>query len=167
MATLKANDYVFISMGHNDGNVNNEAAYTTIGEYKANLAQYIDEARAVGAKVILITPPTDAWSGRNSLLERSMAMKEVAAAKDVTLLDLNERSWEHFNKIGFENATNKYFCTAEKFNALGKTPTNEKGDLTHFDETGAKYLAKTIAALLKESSDLLANAVNPNAITAE
>ena len=167
MATLKANDYVFISMGHNDGNVNSEAAYTTIDEYKANLAQYIDEARAVGARVILITPPTDAWSGRNSLLERSTAMKEVAAAKDVTLLDLNERSWEHFNEIGFENATNKYFCTAEKFSALGKTPTNEKGDLTHFDETGAKYLAKTIAALLKESSDLLANAVNPNAITAE
>lgn len=167
MATLKADDYVFISMGHNDGNVNNEAVYTTLAEYKANLAQYIDEARAVGAKVILITPPTDAWSGNNALLTRSTAMKEVAAAKNVTLLDLNERSWEHFNAIGFENAKSKYFCTPEKFEALGKTPANEKGDLTHFDATGARYLAKTIATLLKESNDLLANAVNPDAITVD
>ena len=167
MATLKADDYVFISMGHNDGNVNNEAVYTTLAEYKANLAQYIDEARAVGAKVILITPPTDAWSGNNALLTRSTAMKEVAAAKNVTLLDLNERSWEHFNAIGFENAKSKYFCTPEKFEALGKTPANEKGDLTHFDATGAHYLAKTIATLLKESNDLLANAVNPDAITVD
>lgn len=166
MATLKANDYVFISLGHND-RASDTGRYTTLEEYKANLIQYINEARSVGARVILITPPTELWGKTNSLAERSDAMKEVAASENVTLLDLNAVTWQHFESIGLENAINEYYCTKEKFEASPNQHPEGTYDYTHFDDKGARYLAKTIAELLKDSGAFLASVVDPTAIVVD
>lgn len=168
MATLAANDYVFISMGHNDKAAGTER-YTTIEEYKENLKNYITDTWSKGAKAVLITPPTERWNTTNSVLERSEAMKEVADEMKVTLLDLNAKSWEYFESIGLEESRNRYYCTKEQIAAVNQDylQSHPNGDLTHFNENGAKYLAKTIAELLKESSDSLGNFVNPEAVEAD
>ena len=168
MATLAANDYVFISMGHNDQAEGTER-YTSISDYKENLRNYIKDTWSKGAKAVLITPPTDRWGSTNTLLTRSNAMKEVAEEMGVTLLDLNAESWTHFEETGLEASRNKYYCTKDQIAAVNPTylQAHPNGDLTHFNENGAKYLAKTIAELLKASGDPLGNFTNPTAVEAD
>lgn len=164
MATLSENDYVFISMGHNDKSTVAER-YTTIEEYKENLKNYITDTWSKGAKAVLITPPTERWNTANSVLERAEAMKAVAAETGVTLLDLNAESWAHFEELGLEKSRNQYYCTKEQIAAVNQDylQSHPNGDLTHFNENGARYLAKTITELLKASGDLLGDFAEPEA----
>lgn len=164
MATLSGNDYVFISMGHNDKSTVAER-YTTIEEYKENLKNYITDTWSKGAKAVLITPPTERWNTANSVLERAEAMKAVADETGVTLLDLNAESWAHFEELGLEKSRNQYYCTKEQIAAVNQDylQSHPNGDLTHFNENGARYLAKTITELLKASGDLLGDFAEPEA----
>ena len=168
MATLTAGDYVLFSLGHNDRVTSDANRGTTIDEYKENLKNYVTDTRSKGATPVFVTPPTERWTeSTNSLLERSDAMKAVAEEMDVTVLDLNLESWNHFEEVGFEESQNKYYCTKDQIAAVNPTylESHPNGDLTHFNETGAKYLAKTIAQLLKSSSETLGVWANPEAIT--
>src|SRR3954467_1614108 len=88
--------WVLIQFGHNDQPGKPGRSTDLATEFPANLARYVDEARAAGAKPILVTPLSRRMfkDGKlaNDLEPWAAAIRKVAAQKHVTLLDLNADS---------------------------------------------------------------------------
>ncbi len=139
-ALEKKPDYVLIQFGHNDSHGPARPESTTAAtDYKANLRRFIDEARAIGATPILITPMVRrSFDGAGKIREGTLpppnsdlqpyadAMKEVGSEKKVAVIDLHQASKELVEKLGP--------IESEKF-------ANKKGDPTHFNEKGARAMA--------------------------
>lgn len=91
------NIWVTIQFGHNDqpGNPGRSTSLQT--EFPANLKRYVEQARAVGAKPILVTPLTRRMFDANGKLQHDLdpwadAVRKVAAELHVPLIDLNADS---------------------------------------------------------------------------
>jgi lysophospholipase L1-like esterase len=87
--------YVLIQFGHNDGpGKGPERETDPATTYRANLARYIDEARAAGAQPVLVTSivrrvfTPDGKIKRDSLVPYVEAVRALAAEKKVPLIDL-------------------------------------------------------------------------------
>ena len=128
-------DVVLIQFGHNDshapGRPESTDAATTYREF---LRRYVDEARAAGAKPVLVTPMvrrTFAADGtlNDALLPYAEAMKAVAAETKTPLVDLHAASGALVLKQGPEGA---------------KAFANAPGDMTHFNEAGARAMADLV-----------------------
>jgi lysophospholipase L1-like esterase len=128
-------DYVLIQFGHNDshgpGHPESTDANTTYKEY---LRQYIHDSRAIGAKPVLVTPMCRrifAADGKldDALLPYANAMKEVAAEKNVPLVDLHTASAGLFETLGPDGS---------------KKLADKPGDATHFNEKGAVAMAELV-----------------------
>src|SRR4051812_5742487 len=87
-------DYILIQFGHNDvpgkGADRETDAATT---YRANLVRFIDEARASGAKPVLVTSIVrrnfkDGKIVRDSLVPYVEAVRAVAAAQGVPVMEM-------------------------------------------------------------------------------
>jgi len=144
--------YVLIQFGHNDqpgkGPERETDPQTTYREY---LTRYIDEARAAGAKPILVTSLTRRIFGpdgkiRSTLVPYVEAMKSLAAEKKVPLVDLHGRSIEQAERLG-----------VEKSKAFGPKHPEIKGaiDGTHLNADGAKATAPLIVDELKKADPTL------------
>ncbi len=138
-------DYILIQFGHNDmpgkGPERETDPATTYPQY---MARYVDEARAAGAKPILITSVTRRYftpEGRikSDLVPYVEAVKKVAAQKNVPLVDLHARSIEQLNTIGPK--------AAAEYDVAGDDPA--KPDRTHLSEKGAAATAQLVADELK------------------
>jgi lysophospholipase L1-like esterase len=146
-------DYLFVQFGTNDGN--KTATYTHDGQtipyyldpntdFKTYLMQYVDGARQRNATPVLVTPPprNSAYcTGGNGTGGHAQAMRDLGAAEDVTVLDLNARTVAHLKAI----------CpapTPEDFFLLRGDGTV---DGTHFQENGARFLASFVALELGAS----------------
>ncbi len=148
-------DYLFVQFGTNDGN--KTATYTlnnqTIPYYldpntdfKTYLMQYIDGARQRDAIPVLVTPPprNSAYcTGGNGTGGHAQAMRDLGAAEDVTVLDLNARTVAHLKAI----------CPAPTPEDFFFLRADNTVDGTHFQENGARFLASFVASEL-EASDL-------------
>lgn len=88
--------WVLIQFGHNDQPGKPGRSTDLATEFPANLVRYVDEARAAGAKPILVTPLTRRmFKDRkldNDLALWAEATRRVAKQKGVPLLDLNADS---------------------------------------------------------------------------
>ncbi|MEI6236256.1 MAG: rhamnogalacturonan acetylesterase [Planctomycetota bacterium] len=147
-------DYILIQFGHNDipgkGPARETDAATTFPE---NIGRFVDEARAKGAKPIVVTsvPRRHFKDGKIvcDLVPYVQAVKKVAADKKVPLLDLNARSIERLDTIGTEGSRD--------LNAIGKD--GQPSDLTHFSEKGgaatADWLAVEIRTVVPELASYL------------
>ena len=133
-------DFVLIQFGHNDSHALDKPEATDAAtDYKDNLRRYVDESHAVGATPILITPMVrrvfDAedkiveGATERSLLAYANAMKEIAVEKKVAVIDLHASSQALAEKLG------------PKANA---ELANREGDVTHFNEKGARAMADLI-----------------------
>lgn len=98
------NVWVLIQFGHNDQPGKPGRSTDLATEFPANLARYVDEARAAGAKPILVTPLSRRMfrNGRldNDLAPWAAAARKVAAQKGVPLLDLNADSAAAIEAMG-------------------------------------------------------------------
>src|SRR5690606_7161682 len=100
-------DVVLIQFGHNDqpgkGPQRETDPQTT---YRENLARYIDEARAIGARPVVVTSLArrrwmdDGIHIRSDLREYAEAAAAVAAEKQVPLIDLHRRSIDVYQSLG-------------------------------------------------------------------
>ena len=159
-------DYYLIQFGHNDepgkGPDRETDPATT---YIQNLARYVAEARAIGAKPILVTSLTrrnfdKSGNGKlsPSLVPYVETMKKLAAEKQVPLVDLHARSVEYCEKIGpVETA---------KLNPTGK---DGRPDTTHLNVEGRLVFAKLVVDELRQAVPelapyLLAEPVNANSV---
>jgi pectinesterase len=99
-------DYILIQFGHNDmPGKGAERETDPQTSYRANLARYVDEARAAGATPILVTSITRRLFGADGRIESDLrdyvtGAKAVAAEKHVALVDLHARSIELLDRIG-------------------------------------------------------------------
>ncbi len=153
----KEGDYLLVQFGTNDGH--KTATYEINGQtipyyldpdtaFKEYLNMYIDGARDRGIVPVLVTPPprNSAYcTGGNGTGAHAEAMRQLGQARQVTVLDLNERTVSHLKAI----------CpapTPEDFFLLRGDGTV---DGTHFQENGARKLAGFVAAEIAASSEPL------------
>lgn len=128
-------DVVLIQFGHNDSHAPDRPESTDAATtYREFLRRYVDEARAAGAKPVLVTPMvrrTFAADGtlNDALRPYAEAMKAVAAEKNAPLVDLHASSRELVLKQGPDGA---------------KAFANASGDMTHFNEAGARAMAELV-----------------------
>jgi lysophospholipase L1-like esterase len=103
--------WVLIQFGHNDQPGKPGRSTDLATEFPANLARYVDEARAAGAKPILVTPLTRRTFKDGKLVGDldpwAAATRKVAAAKQVPLLDLNADSAAAVQAMG-EDAADRF-----------------------------------------------------------
>jgi acetyl esterase/lipase len=101
-------DYYLIQFGHNDepgkGPDRETDPSTTFTD---NMGRYVDEVRAIGAQPILVTSlvrrnfdPTNPGRIKSSLVPYVEAVKKLAAAKNVLLIDLHARSLALCESLG-------------------------------------------------------------------
>lgn len=128
-------DYYLIQFGHNDehgkGPDRETDANTT---YHDLMARYVDEARAIGAKPILVTSLVrrqwdKSGNGKiNSTLEPYVeAVKKLAAEKNVPLIDLHARSKELCERLGKQKCIE--LSPIKGTNEIDNTHLNEKGSV--------------------------------------
>ena len=139
---LRKGDWVVIQFGHNDQKIAGEEPENG---YTRRLNDWIDRIRAKGASVVLVTPVErrrfDENSGEHqgkTLAGYAEAVKSVAAAKKVPLIDLNDASYRMHAKMGAKGSM-KIQC-----NNRGKI------DNTHHNIYGAYEMARIVAAGLAE-----------------
>jgi lysophospholipase L1-like esterase len=136
-------DYVMIQFGHNDGGVMDDETYAK------NLAQFVDEARAAGIKPILVTPVSRRYwqpdgSIKDDLAPKVAAMRRVATAKKVPLMELHERAVELYQKEGRDITETWGLPKSDPAN-----PANTILDKTHFNAEGSRAMGQVAAEELK------------------
>lgn len=147
---LRPGDYLLVQFGHNDQKTDHrhtDAATT----YKEYLSRYVDGARRRGAVPVLVTPVgrrtiDSAGAFVNDLAEYADAMRELAAARHVPLVDLNAASLALYRAEGAEGTKALFLWTAP-----GRYPAYPDGveDNSHFQETGAERIAGLVAEALR------------------
>ena len=134
-------DYYLIQFGHNDQpgkGIDRETDPATT--YPQFMARYVDEARAIGAKPVLVTSLTRRqWNKSGdgkitSTLEPYVAaVKKVAAEKNVPLVDLHAASKKLCELLG-----------QKRCNELSPMTTNGV-DNTHLNAKGSKVFGRMVA----------------------
>jgi pectinesterase len=137
-------DYVLIQFGHNDQpgkGLDRETDRETV--YRANLARYVDEARAAGAVPVLVTPLArrlflEDGSLRPDLGPWAAVVRAVATEKGVPLVDLHERGRRLLERLGPEASV-----------GLGLVRADGTVDKTHLSRGGSSVFGTLVARELK------------------
>lgn len=144
---LQPGDFVLIQFGHNDAAVEKTERYVNIEGYKQYLRLYIDQVREKKAIPVLLTPVNRNYPWENGVLgnphgEYPDAMKSVAAEKNVSLVDLAQRSRDFFSSKGEAYVSSTYFMNIKP----GDFPAYPDGlnDNTHFQTAGAEAVSKLV-----------------------
>ncbi|GAB2894016.1 rhamnogalacturonan acetylesterase [Streptomyces deserti] len=139
LGQIQPGDFLLIQFGHNDQKVSDPARYTEPwSTYQAYLRQYVDGARARGARPVLATSVErrrfdadgDAVPSHG---DYPAAMRALAEEERVALLDIQALSFALWQELGAEE-TKKYF---------NWTATEQ--DNTHFNPPGAIAVARLVA----------------------
>lgn len=144
---LAAGDYLLVQFGTNDGN--RTATYEIDGQtipyfldpatdFKTYLERYVDAARERGASAVFVTPtPRNSayCTGGNGTGGHASAMRELGQALDVPVVDLNARSVTYLQPI----------CPAPTPEDFFLLRPDGSVDGTHFQENGARLLARFVA----------------------
>ncbi len=151
--------YVIIQFGHNDSHApQNPESTDAATDYKAYLRRYVEESRATGATPILVTPVvrrTFDARGRiieaqpppnRPLIDYTDAMKEVGREKHVATIDLYAASKALSESLG---------------PAASAEMANRQGDVTHFNETGARAIADLVVRELPREAPKLKAYLKP------
>lgn len=130
-------DWLLIQFGHNDcpgkGPERETNPNTT---FRENLIRYIDEARALGSKPVLITSMARRFWGANGKIEPDVlslfahAVWTVAGDKNVPLIDLFRRSIEVYDADGEQ---------------AWKARSPKDTDGTHLNAAGAEIIGRIVA----------------------
>jgi pectinesterase len=122
----------------------------------ANMEQYVDDARAIGATPVLVTPLTRReWDKshpgkiKSSLAPYAAAVRQIAADKNVPLVDLQARSIELCESLGPEKCQE---FSPSKTNAGGTTGY----DGTHLNVKGHVMFARLVVDELRKNVPELA-----------
>lgn len=143
LSQLKAGDWVFIQFGHNDQKQNWPQTYADAATtYQAYLRAYLAEVRLRGATPILVTSPQrrtfdDRGRIRNTHGDYPAAVRAVAAAEQVALIDLDRASTALYEALGPVES-------ARLFADGGR-------DATHHNTLGATLLARAVAQGLRDA----------------
>ncbi len=160
-------DYYFIQFGHNN-EPGKPGRSTDMPTFVADMKQYVDDAKAFGAKPVLVTPlARRQWDKANpgkiksSLVPYAEAVRKIAAEKNVPLIELHDRSKEYYEKVG------RVEC--EKFSPIKTVDGTNAIDGTHLAGVGRLLMAQLVVAEIRKTVPELAPHLlaepNPAAVT--
>jgi pectinesterase len=150
-ALAKRGQYYLIQFGHNDepgkGPERETDPKTT---YRANMARYVDDARAIGAKPILVTSLVRRLYKEDGTIRATQtpyvdAVRALAAEKRVPLVDLHATSL-----ADAENAGDDVWADL--------SPRDDKGqvDRTHLNAKGSEVVGRMVIEALRSAMPELA-----------
>jgi lysophospholipase L1-like esterase len=151
MTTLHQGDYLFMQFAHNDQKPG--PGFVPIPMYKDLLRHYIELARAKGAHPVLVTSMMRRDFAPDGTLRHTLAgypdaMREVARAETVPLIDLNAMSRQLFEAMGPEGTLRAFVhYAADTFPGQ----TMALADNTHFNSYGALELAKCVVHGIRQT----------------
>ena len=142
MSLIQPGDYLFIQFAHND----QKPHAVPLGDYRKLLIDYIAKTREKGATPVLVTSMnrrTFSAEGKitNSLDGYPDAMREIAAAQHVALIDLNAMSKTLFEAMGADGSMKAFMHY--RANAF-PNQTEAINDDTHFNKYGAYELIRCV-----------------------
>ncbi len=164
-------DYYLIQFGHNN-EPGKPGRSTDMPTFVSNMVSYVEEAQAIGATPVLVTPLTRRqWDKdhpgkiKSSLAPYAEEVRKIATAKHVPLVDLQARSIELCESLGPEKCLE---FSPPKTNADGKVGY----DGTHLNAKGHVMFARLVVEELRNSAPelapyLRAQPVNDNPKAAE
>lgn len=160
-ALAEKGDYILIQFGHNDqpgkGPERETEPNTTYREF---MARYVDEARAAGAKPILVTSMARRRFGPDGKIRSDLgaypeAVRKLAAEKAVPLIDLHDLSIGLLNQLGpQESAAFDPQPMPDPTKPAPATPAAP--DRTHLSPRGAEAMGRLVADALKKAVPELA-----------
>lgn len=148
---LKKGDYLFIQFGHNDQKKQWESTYLEANSgYKEYLQKFIQLAKSKGATPVLLTSMQRRTFDKNGKITNShgdypKAVRELAAAENIALIDLDSMSVAFYEALGVNKAP-------LAFNDNGK-------DATHHNNYGAYELARCVVQGIRNAKLPLANSL--------
>ena len=141
-------DYYLIQFGHNN-QPGKPGRSTDMPTFIANMTQYVDDALAIGAKPVLVTPLTRRqWDAENpgkikSTLEPYAAeVRRIAAEKKIPLVDLHTRSIEYCETLGREKCY--------EFSPVKIVDGSNTYDGTHLNSAGRIPFGRLVAEELRK-----------------
>lgn len=149
LSLLQPGDYLLVQYGHNDMKERGEnvGAFTT---YRASLEALVDAAHARGARPVLVTSVqrrtfTADGTITNSLKDYPEAVRQVARARSLPLIDLHAMSARVYEALGPETSKLAF----------------KTGDGTHHNNYGAYQLARCVAEGIRDRLPDLARLLAP------
>lgn len=144
---LQKGDLVLMQFGHNDAAENKHERYVTVEGYKEYLRLYVNQTRQKGGIPVILTPvnrnyPWEDGKLQNVHGEYYTAAVEVANELNVYLIDLTQRSMDHFTEKGKDYVTENYFMNFAP--GIYEAYPEGSSDNTHFQPQGAKAVAKLV-----------------------
>lgn len=144
-------DYYLIQFGHNN-EPGKPGRSTDMPTFVSNMVSYVEEARAIGARPVLVTPLTRRqWDKehpgkiKSSLTPYAVEVRKIATEKHVPLVDLQARSIEICEKLG-----------PEKCLEFSPLKTNTDGtianDGTHLNAKGRVLFAQPVVEELRKAA---------------
>jgi pectinesterase len=146
-ALAKRGHYYLIQFGHNDepgkGPDRETDPKTT---YRANMARYVDDARGIGAKPVLITSLVRRLYNENGTIRTTQTpyvdvVRALAAEKQVPLVDLHA-----ITLADAENAGNDVWADL--------SPVDDQGqvDRTHLNRKGSEVVGRMVIEALRKAA---------------
>lgn len=155
--------YVLVQFGHNDIPGKGLDRETDLPTFRANMARYVDEARAAHINPILVTPLTRRYFGvdghiHSDLIAYAEATRSVAAEKSVPLIDLHAKSIELLDRLGPSISP-----------SLGPLKPDGKTDVTldktHLNDAGSALFGALMTEELRRVVPELATWIRPATLT--
>ena len=163
-ADLRKGDTLLIQFGHNDASIDKPERYTSVEQYVTNLHRFIDVAKKVGAKAVILTPVArrDFKDGveQPSFPAYAEAARRVAKETHTPLIDLGQSSQAMVQALGPDAAKTYYLHYDGAAGAPGYP--NGVADDTHFSEIGARHIADLVAVGLKALHLPISKRVTPH-----
>ena len=144
-ALAKKGHYYLIQFGHNDEPEKGPERETDPGTtYRANLARFVDEARAIGATPVLVTSLVRRLYNEDGTIRSTQtpyveAVRALAAEKGVPLVDLHALS-----RADAEHAGDDVWADLSPRDAEGQV------DRTHLNAKGSDVVARLVAGELRK-----------------
>jgi pectinesterase len=163
-------DYYLIQFGHNN-QPGKPGRSTDMPTFIADMKKYADDALAIGAKPVLVTPLTRRqWDRENpgkiksSLEPYAAEVRKIAAEKKIPLVDLHQRSIELCEELGREKCY--------EFSPVKVTDGTNGYDGTHLNGAGRVLFARLVVEELRKAAPELGpvlrdQPLNENPATAE
>ncbi len=148
-------DYILIQFGHNDQKIDRPELGTDPNTtFKENLTRFVTEARAIGAKPILITSVSrrrwgDDGKIHSDLFDYANPVKELGPVLKVPVIDLHQLSIDLYDKLGKAEvdtmSMNYNPDPAAKVPPGTPIPALRPVDGTHFDQKAPQVIGKLVA----------------------
>ena len=147
-------DYYIIQFGHNN-EPGKPGRSTDMPTFASDLSRYVDDARAVGATPVLVTPLSRRqWEKgstskiKSSLAPYAAAVRKIAAEKKIPLIELHDRSQKLCESLGREKCW--------EFSPVKTVNGTNSFDGTHLMGSGHVLFARIVVEELRRAVPALA-----------